>query len=68
MRWLVPLLALALAGGCVRVHPHQRETLARRSMATDADPAESKVDEHVEEYREGSIGGGSAGGGGCGCN
>jgi hypothetical protein len=61
-------LVLVLVTGCVRVQPHERETLARRSMNPAADPSEKKIDEHVEEYREGSIGGSGAGGGGCGCN
>lgn len=65
MKWLVLLL---LAGGCVRVRPHEREAHARRSMQADGDPTEKKLDGHVEEYREGSIGGAGAGGGGCGCN
>jgi len=60
-------LAITLAG-CVRVKPHQREVLARRSMQLQPDPGERKLDGHVEEYREGSIGGAGAGGGGCGCN
>ncbi|MBI2894302.1 MAG: DUF4266 domain-containing protein [Deltaproteobacteria bacterium] len=64
---LCALLA-ATAAGCVRVHPWESETLAARSMRTDPDPAERKLDGHVEEYREGSIGGSGAGGGGCGCN
>jgi hypothetical protein len=61
-------LLLTLAAGCVRVQPHQRETLARRSMNPQPAPGEQKLDDHVEEYREGSIGGSGAGGGGCGCN
>jgi len=36
-------------------------------MAQD-DASERKLDGHVEEYREGSIGGDGVGGGGCGCN
>jgi len=66
MRWIA--IVLLLASGCVRVRAHERETLARRSMDADGDPAEKKLDGHVEEYREGSIGGSGAGGGGCGCN
>lgn len=66
MKWLV--LLAALAAGCVRVHPHERQIHARRSMQADSAAAEKKLDGHVEEYREGSIGGAGAGGGGCGCN
>ena len=64
----VLLVLLALTAACVRVQPHARETLARRSMNPQPDPSEKKLDEHVEEYREGAIGGSGAGGGGCGCN
>ena len=66
--WLLALMMVVLAGGCARVKPWQRETLARRSMNPDADRAEKKLDSHVEEYREGSVGGTGVGGGGCGCN
>ncbi len=62
------LVALGLLGGCARVKPWQREVHARRSMQTDGDKAARKIDGHVEEYREGSIGGAGVGGGGCGCN
>jgi hypothetical protein len=69
MRRALLLIGLALAlAGCARVKPHQREIHARRSMRGDADRAEQKLDSHVEEYREGSIGGTGVGGGGCGCN
>ena len=62
-------LAIAVSStACVRVKPHERQDLARRSMDPAGDPVERKLDGHVEEYREGSIGGAGAGGGGCGCN
>jgi hypothetical protein len=37
-------------------------------MNPEPDAAEKKLDGHVHEYREGSIGGSGVGGGGCGCN
>ena len=64
-RWLALLVVFA---GCVRVHAHQREYLARPTMNPEAAPLEQKLDAHVEEYREGSMGGTGVGGGGCGCN
>jgi len=67
-RAALTLVCLALATSCVRVQPHERETLARRSMDPQPAASEQKLDGHVEEYREGSIGGTGAGGGGCGCN
>lgn len=68
MRVLFLLLVALYGTACVRVKPHEREGLARRAMDPAADPAEKKLDGHIEEYREGSIGGAGAGGGGCGCN
>ncbi len=64
---LLALAALAVSG-CARVKPWQREVHGKRVMNADADPAERKLDGHVHEYREGSVGGTGVGGGGCGCN
>jgi hypothetical protein len=61
-------LLLATVGGCARVKPWEREKHGARVMQTAPAPAEQKLDGHVEEYREGSIGGTGVGGGGCGCN
>jgi hypothetical protein len=66
MRWL-GLVSLLLVG-CVRVQAHQREYLAKPAMNPVAAPLEQKLDTHVQEYREGSMGGTGVGGGGCGCN
>ena len=62
------VIALALMSGCVRVAAHQREYLAKPAMDPEHDTIEQKLDTHVTEYREGSIGGTGVGGGGCGCN
>lgn len=65
------LLFIVLAcapSACARVKPYQREAHARRSMRADGQRVERKLDSHVQEYREGSIGGAGVGGGGCGCN
>ena len=64
---VVAALALAQAG-CVHVRPHQRETLAERTMKFSPDPAEDELDLHMQESREGSAGGYGSAGGGCGCN
>ena len=64
---VVVLLAIA-SGACVRVQAHQRGYLAKPTMNPEAAPQEKKLDTHVTEYREGSIGGTGVGGGGCGCN
>jgi len=64
---VVLFVALACAASCVRVKPYQRETHSKKTMQ-DRDKVEAKLDGHVQEYREGSIGGDGVGGGGCGCN
>jgi hypothetical protein len=75
LRWRVfsklgaTILVVALAlPGCARVAPYERGTLARRDMALGADGDVTAGEEHAIAYREGSSGGGSAQGGGCGCN
>ena len=62
---LVAALA-AVAGGCARVKPYQREHLAHPTMLLDdsTGPAEA----HVYAIHEGAVGGGSGAEGGCGCN
>lgn len=59
---------LVLLASCVRVAAHQREYLAKPAMDPEGGELEQKLDTHVAEYREGSIGGTGVGGGGCGCN
>lgn len=68
MRAAAGLVALLLAGGCVRVHPHQRERLADPAMQAPVWPGLERIDEHTREVSEGSEGASGAGGGGCGCN
>ena len=63
---LAALLAPAL--GCAQLKPWERETLGREDMAWDPDPVEAKRRAHVHFSKEASLPGGSAGGGGCGCN
>jgi len=52
----------------VRVKPWERDLLARPEMGLVPDPAESQRRDHIFFAKEASLGGGSAGGGGCGCN
>ncbi len=61
------VLLVAVGNGCAAVKPYERSILASGVMTAD-DPMESKLDGHVNEYREGSIGGTGVSGGGCGCN
>jgi hypothetical protein len=67
-RVLFVLTALGAGSGCVAVQPWERGKLASEVMAASPDPQELKLDGHVHEYREGSIGGAGVSGGGCGCN
>ena len=61
-------LTLALLGsGCVTVRPEQRAIHADPTMQFDRG-REDRARQHVLENREGSYGGGSVQGGGCGCN
>lgn len=56
----------ALSGGCVKVAPYERGTLAHPTMATDE--ISIGLDAHVRAVSEGAAGGLGGGGGGCGCN
>jgi hypothetical protein len=60
-------LLLALCG-CATVRPEQRAVLADPTMQFDDQPADRSARDHVLENREGSSGGSSVKGGGCGCN
>jgi len=61
------VLALVLLGGCVTVAPSEKEYLADPAMTFEAEASVGQ-EEHVLTNREGSFGGGSVSGGGCGCN
>lgn len=62
-------LGLALGGaGCAKVKPWERDTLARPDMAWEPDPQDAALRSHIFWSKEGSLPGGNAGGGGCGCN
>ncbi len=59
---------LLACGGCATVRPEQRAILADPTMQFDAESADQAALEHAVDNREGSTGGGSVRGGGCGCN
>jgi len=50
------------------VKPWQKGILAKKEMSLQGDPIDGYVDEHIYFSTEGSTGGKSVGGGGCGCN
>lgn len=66
--WLPALFALISGLGCAPVRPEQRAILADKIMRFGADARARAALEHALENREGSIGGGTVQGGGCGCN
>jgi uncharacterized protein DUF4266 len=68
--WLIAALLLVTVGtsGCATVRPWDRDLLARKSMRFVPLPHEMAADDHIYFSKEGSMGGASAEGGGCGCN
>jgi hypothetical protein len=62
--------ALVAISGCgtIGVKPWQRELLAKKEMALDANPLDAAIDDHVYFSKEAASGGRGFGGGGCGCN
>ncbi len=56
------------AAGCVNVAPSQRRYLAEEVMNLDYAARSRSLQEHMLQYREGSVGGNGGGGSGCGCN
>ncbi len=68
MKRLMLLFLLGLfTAGCVNVKAYQREKLADPLMEPSNQFAKQKLDEKFFSTREGSIGGESGIGGGCGC-
>jgi len=60
----------AATAGCaaMSVQPWDRDLLAQKSMTFQPVPHEIAVDEHIYFSKEGSLGGMTTDGGGCGCN
>jgi hypothetical protein len=58
----------ALSSACAQVQPWERQLLARPDMAWEVDDMTATQRNHVYFSKEASLPGGSAGGGGCGCN
>lgn len=66
----VLLLVMGMLGGCTNlgVKPWERDLLAQQKMQLINEPVEAGLDDHIYFSKEGSSGGRSFGGGGCGCN
>ena len=63
------LLALAVClSACAPVKPWERSILARDDMVWEPDAGEATLRSQIHYSKEASLAGGSAGGGGCGCN
>ena len=63
------LLVLAFSWvACAEVRPWERDVLSRPDMAWTPDPLGAELADHIHFSKEGSLIGGGAGGGGCGCN
>jgi hypothetical protein len=68
VRWSAFLLAAGLGfPGCARVHQKDREFLSDPVMQRRENALESALESHDFPRREGSTGGSSGSGGGCGC-
>lgn len=71
MRSLVAVLGLCcLLSACssLGVKPWNRDILARKSMQLNTQPNITAYQEHIYFSKEGSSGGRTFDGGGCGCN
>lgn len=63
------LMALGAAGcSAFNVKPWQHDLMAEPAMQLDAYPLEAAMDNHIYFSKEGSSGGRTYAGGGCGCN
>jgi hypothetical protein len=71
LRAIFRLAAVVAAGilvvGCAAVPQKDREYLSDPIMQRQADPLEATLESHDFPRREGSAGGSSGSGGGCGC-
>lgn len=62
------LVAALSTSACATVRPEQRAVLADPVMQYQDEVGDRAARDHVLENREGSYGGSSVKGGGCGCN
>ncbi|CAM3961737.1 DUF4266 domain-containing protein [Shewanella aquimarina] len=64
------IILVALLSGCANlgVKPWERGQFAREDMQLDADEMDMAIEDHIYFSKEGSSGGRTLAGGGCGCN
>lgn len=70
-RWVMGLmwvLGASFLAGCATVQPWERDLMSEPAMQVDPNPIQSAYDDHIYFSIEGSSGGRTFGGGGCGCN
>lgn len=67
-RFLALCAAALVSCGCATVESYQRGHLARPDMALEPSPGTGRALEKTYASKEAASGGGSVGGGGCGCN
>ncbi len=65
---IIVITAILLLQACVNVQPWERAVLAKKEMSPQGDSIINGLDDHIYFSKEGSSGGRSFGGGGCGCN
>jgi anti-sigma factor RsiW len=67
---LIAASAAVAGAGCTTLgaKPWEHDLLAEHAMQVGAYPLETAIDEHIYFSKEGSSGGRSFAGGGCGCN
>ena len=65
---LTVALSAAALSGCLGAAPWNHDLLAKREMALNTHPLVTAFHDHVFFSKEGSSGGRTFGGGGCGCN
>jgi hypothetical protein len=66
--WLALLVSSISLHACATVRPEDKELLADPAMTYGSGGEAQAQEDHVLANREGSVGGGSTSGGGCGCN
>ncbi len=67
---LFVIIVATLSSACsnLGVQPWERDQLARTDMALDEEKLDLALDDHIYFSKEGTSGGRSLAGGGCGCN
>lgn len=70
MRYIVIIFALLFLSGCIKeVQPWEKASLAKDAMQEGgSNKLVTKFHEHIYYSKEATKGGGTIGGGGCGCN